>query len=64
MTESIVGKIWADIPLDCTTPATMHVVLGFTKKIVDYILALFSKLESLEEEMTKGKTTYQFKQGV
>ena len=64
MTESIVGEVLADIPLDCITPATMHVILGFTKKIVDWILVSFLKLKLLEEKKTKGKTTYQFKQDV
>ena len=63
ITHSIAARALADIPLDCITPATMHVILGFTKKIVDWILALFAKLESLEEAKTKGVTTYHFRQG-
>ena len=41
MTYSVVGQALADIPLDCFTPASMHVILGFTKKIVDWIKGVF-----------------------
>ena len=64
MTYSVVGEALADIPLDCFTPASMHVILGFTKKIVDWIKALFAKLESLEEMKSKGRTLFQLRQGV
>ena len=62
ITHSIAVKALTDIPLDCITPATMHVILGLTKKIVDWILTLFTKLESLKEAKTKGVTTYHFRQ--
>ena len=61
---SITGDALANIPLDVITKATMHVILGFTKKIVEWMLALHSKLEALEEEDTKGHTTPQFRQSV
>ena len=61
---SIVGKALADIPLDVITPETMHVILGLTKKIYEWLLKLFCKLEALEEEATVGSTTYQFCQAI
>jgi hypothetical protein len=64
LSYSIVGAPLADIPLDVITPATMHVILGLTKKIYDWMLKLFSRLEALEEGKTKGKTTPQFRQAI
>ena len=39
-----------------------HTVLGITKKIVDWMVELYAKLESLGEEKTKGHVTYQLRQ--
>lgn len=64
MTYSITAKALMDIPLDVISPSSMHVILGWTKKLVEWMMTLFSKIESLEEEKTKGKTTYQFRQAV
>ena len=64
LSYSVVAEALADTPLDCITPASMHVILGLTKKIVEWILALWAKLEALEEEKIKGHTTYQFPQSV
>ena len=64
LTHSIVYSALGDIPLDCVSPASMHVILGLTKKIVEWIETLFAKLEALEEEKTKGATTFQFRQAV
>lgn len=58
------AKALMDIPLDVISPSSMHVILGWTKKLVEWMMTLFSKIESLEEEKTKGKTTYQFRQAV
>ena len=60
LSHSIVAEALADIPLDVITPASMHVILGLTKKIVEWIFALYAKLEALEEEKTKGQTTNRF----
>ena len=30
---SIVGAVLADVPIDVVTMATMHVILGYTKKL-------------------------------
>ena len=38
----------------------MHVILISTKNIYGYLLGLFSQREEMEEEKTKGHTTYQF----
>ena len=64
LSYSVVVKALANTPLDCITPASMHVILGLTKKIVEWILALLAKLGELEEEKTTGHTTYQFRQSV
>ena len=42
----------------------MHIILGLAKKIYDYLLALFSWLEEMEEGETKGGVTYQFRDGI
>ena len=64
LTYSIVGAPLANIPLDVITPATMHVILGFTKKIYEWLVKLFSQLEYLEEQNTKGRTAHQFRQAI
>ena len=64
LSYSVVAKALADILVDCITPASIHVILGLTKKIVEWILALWAKLKALEKEKTKGHTTYQFRQSV
>ena len=61
---SVVGLPLADVPFDVIAPATMHIILGLTKKIYDYLLALFSRLEEMEEEKSKGHVTYQFRDGI
>ena len=64
LSYSVVGLPLADVPFDVIAPATMHVILGLTKKINECLLALFSRLEEMEEEKTKGHVTYQFCKGV
>ena len=64
MSYSIVAAALADIPLDAVAPATMHVILGLTKKIYEWMLKLYRKLEELEENKTAGNTTYQFRQAI
>ena len=64
MAYSVVGQPLADIPLDCIALATMHIILGITKKIYEWLLKLFTTLEHLEEQKNKGRTTYQFRQVV
>ena len=64
MTYSIIGLPLADISLDCIAPATMHVILGLAKKIHEWLLKLFMRLEALEEEKSKDKTTHQFRQAI
>ena len=61
---SVVGFPLADVPVDVIAPATMHIILGLTKKIYDYLLALFSRLEEMEEEKTQGHVPYQFRDGI
>jgi hypothetical protein len=59
LSYSVVSATLADIPLvDCITPATIHVILGLTKKIVEWILILWSRIETLKEEKTTGHTMY------
>ena len=60
----MVGLPLADVPLDTIAPATMHIILGLTKKIYEYLLELFRRLEEMEEEKTEGHVTYQFRQGI
>ena len=62
MSYSIVGEALADVPLDVVTLATMHVILGLTKKFYDWLVKMYTKLEALEEEKTIGRTTHQFRQ--
>ena len=50
MSHSIVGLPLADIPLDCIALASMHIILGFTKKIYEWLLNLFTAIEHLEEK--------------
>ena len=50
LSYSVVGLPLADVPLDVIAPATMHVILGLTKKIYEYLLELFRRLEEMEEE--------------
>ena len=64
LSYSIVGAPLADVPPDVITRATMHVILGLMKKILEWIFKLFAKLEALEEEATVGFTTYQFRQAI
>ena len=64
LSYSVVGQALADIPIDVVTLATMHVILGFTKKIYKWMLKLFAKLEELEEGITAGNTTYRFYQAI
>ena len=44
--------------------AMTHVILGFTKKIYEWILKLYARLEELEEGKTAGNTTHHFRQGI
>ena len=62
--QYIVGATLADVPLGAVTPATMHVILGLTKKEHEWPLKMYSKLEALEEEKTAGRTTDQFRQSI
>jgi hypothetical protein len=55
LSYSITGAPLADIPLDVIAPATMHVILGITKKLYDWLIKLFATLERLEEQKNKGK---------
>ena len=64
LSYSIVGEPLADVPPNVITRATMHVILGLMKKILDWMFKLFAKLEALEEEATVGSTTYQFCQAI
>ena len=47
---NVVGLPLADVLFDVIAPATMRIILGLTKKIYDYLLALFSRLEETEEK--------------
>ena len=42
----------------------MHIILGFTKKIYEWLLKLYARLEELEEGKTAGNTTHHFRQGI
>ena len=42
----------------------MHVILGFTKKLVERIKALFAKLKALKGTITKVQTGFYFRQGI
>ena len=64
MSHSIVGAALADVPIDVVTLATMHVILGYTKKIYEWLLKLYSELVAQEEEKTVGRTTHQFRQAI
>ena len=57
VSHSIVASTLSNIPLDAVVPATMHVILGLTKKIYEWMLKLYRKLEELEENKTVGNTT-------
>ena len=61
---AIVGQALADVLIDVVTLATMHTILGFTKKIYEWMLKLYAKLEELEEGKTAGNTTHHFRQGI
>ena len=61
---SIVGAPLADVPLDLIAPATMHVILGLTKNIYKWLLKMFSTLEQLKQDKTKGRVTQQFRQAI
>ena len=64
LSYSGVGKPLADVPVNVVPPASMHVILGLGKNIYDWLLTLFARLEELEEEKTKGRTTHQFRQAI
>ena len=64
LSYSVVGEALADIPIDVVTFASMHVILGWTKKIYDYTAKLYARLVELEEGITVGNTTYQFRQSI
>ena len=64
LSYSVVGEALADIPIDVVTFATMHVILGMTKQIYDYTAKLYARLVELEEGITVGNTTYQFRQSI
>ena len=61
---AIVGQALADVLIDVVTLATMHTILGFTKKIYEWMLKLYARLEELEEGKTAGNTTRHFRQGI
>ena len=42
----------------------MHVILGMTKNIYDWLLIFFGRLEKLEEEKTRVRVTCQFREGI
>ena len=64
LSYSVVGDALADIPIDVVAFASMHVILGWTKKIYDYTAKLYARLVELEEGITVGNTTYQFRQSI
>ena len=64
LSSSVVGQALADVPIDVVTLATVHVILGFTKNIYEWMLKLYAKLEELEEGKTAGNTTHHFRQGI
>ena len=55
LSYSIVALPLADIPPDCIASATMHVILGVTKKIYEWLLKLFVTIEQLEEQSIKER---------
>ena len=61
---SIVASALANIPLDAVAPAHMHVILGLTKKVYEWMITLYQKLGEFEEKKTAGNTTYQFHQAI
>ena len=50
LSYSITGAPLADIPLGVIAPATMHFILGITKKLYDWLVKLFAMIEMLEEK--------------
>ena len=46
--HSVVNHLLADIPLECVTKATMHVILGITRTFVDWTFLLYNQLEKME----------------
>ena len=44
--------------------AMTHVILGFTKKIYEWMSKLYAKPKELEEGETAGNTTHQFRRGI
>ena len=61
---SVVGQALADVPIDVVTLATVHVILGFTKNIYEWMLKLYARLKELEEGKMAGNTTLHFWKGI
>ena len=55
LSYSITGAPLADIPLDVIAPATMHVILGITKKLYDWLVKSFAMIETPEEKKLREK---------
>eukprot|EP00984_Skeletonema_dohrnii_P007442 scaffold2701_cov137-Skeletonema_dohrnii-CCMP3373.AAC.1 len=53
--HSITDKPLLDIPLDCITYASMHVVLGLTKWLVDLTIAGYKEIEKKAAVTDEGK---------
>ena len=51
---SVVGQALTDVPIDVATLATMHVILGFTKKIYKWMLKLYARLKKWRKGKRQG----------
>ena len=51
---AIVGQALADVLIDVVTLATMHTILGFTKKIYEWMLKLYANWRNWRKGKRQG----------
>ena len=47
MSKSIVNKALADIPLESIMRAAMHIIIGFNRKVLDWMISLYTSVEDM-----------------
>ncbi len=63
-THSVINHPLLNIPLECVSCATMHVVMGFTKWLVDLTLSGYEKIEQKAAATADGQNQVAFKEKI
>lgn len=64
LSHSVTNSPLINIPLECVTCATMHVVMGLTKWLVDVTIAGYKQIEKKAAATTDGQNQVAFKENI